>query len=82
MKEKDMARKTNRISAGVTITSPKGDSRVSLKIGGVGLNVNDSTTRRTLKEEKSEKLVKTPANSAKIVDNSTSVGISNMGDVT
>ena len=84
MKEKEKARKTNanRASGGVAIPSPKGDTRVSLKFGGVGLNVNDSSSLRTLKEGASEKLVKTPASSNKLLDNSTAAGISHMGDVT
>jgi hypothetical protein len=84
MKEKEKARKTNgnRASGGVAIPSPKGDTRVSLKVGGVGLNVNGSSSRRTLKEGASEKPVKTPANSNKLLDNSTAAGISHMGDVT
>lgn len=86
MKEKEKARKTNanRTSGGGALVqpSPKGDSRVSLKVGGIGLNVNESSSRRTLREGKTEKLVKTPANSNKLIDNSTVAGISHMNDVT
>ncbi len=46
------------------------------------MKITDSTTRRTYKDGTSEKLMKTPASSGKLVDNSTALGISNMGDVT
>jgi hypothetical protein len=82
MKEKERARMTNanRVSGGIVLPSPKGDTRVSLKFAGN--NVADTTIRRTQRDAKTEKLVKTPANSAKIIDNSTAAGISNIGDIT
>ena len=86
MKEKEKARKTNanRVSGGISIPSPKGDTRASVKFGGVGLKANDSSSLKTLKEGAgaSEKQVKTPANSNKLFDNSTAAGISQMGDMT
>ena len=85
MKEKEKARKTNanRVSGGVSMPSPKGDTRASVKFGGVGLKANDSSSLKTLKEGgASEKHVKTPANSNKLFDNSTAAGISQMGDMT
>jgi hypothetical protein len=45
------------------------------------LIVNDIGSRRTLKEGRSEKIFKTPANSNKLIDNSTAAGISNIGDM-
>lgn len=84
MKEKEKARKTkssNRTSAGIPQLLQKIDTRTSLKQAGVGLFANDTGSRRTLKEGKSEKLVKTPANSNKLADNSTVAGISNIGDM-
>lgn len=85
MKEKEKGRQTgkNRTSAGFSspIAKGSGDTRTSLKNYGVGLLINDSGTRRTLKDGASDKLVKTPANSNKLIDNSTSAGISNIGDI-
>jgi len=49
MKEKEKARMTNanRVSGGVTIPSPKGDTRASVKFGGVGLKANDRSSLKT-----------------------------------
>jgi hypothetical protein len=93
LKEKERARKTtNAASRGTTafqvIAAGKatsggggGDTRTSMKYAGIGLAPADNGSRRTLKEGKNEKSVKTPANSNKLFDNSTAAGISNLGDL-